>query len=115
MLAMADPLDIEAIDDVEMRTGLRVTPGGGEPFADRVRDRQVRRVVDAFHDVVQTSLDEEAGADEAAAAGEDVPIVRLVNQLIREAVRDGASDIHVEPRRRSVVVRNRIDGVCKRS
>lgn len=113
ILAMADPLDIEAIDDVEMRTGLRVTP----VVASRSQivhaiDKYVASV-DAFHDVVQTTLDEAVDAEESATAAEDVPIVRLVNQLIREAVRDGASDIHVEPGAKSVKVRNRIDGVLQ--
>ncbi len=113
ILAMADPLDIEAIDDVELRTGMRVTP----VVASRSQivyaiDKYVASA-DAFHDVVQTTLDETVDAEEAATAAEDVPIVRLVNQLIREAVREGASDIHVEPGAKNVVVRNRIDGVLQ--
>jgi type II secretory ATPase GspE/PulE/Tfp pilus assembly ATPase PilB-like protein len=44
-------------------------------------------------------------------AGADVPIVRLVNQLVREAVTDRASDIHIEPMAKDVVVRYRVDGV----
>lgn len=112
ILAMADPLDIEAIDDVEMRTGLRVTP----VVASRSQivyaiDKYVASV-DAVHDVVQTTLDEVVDVDTSAAA-EEVPIVRLVNQLVREAVREGASDIHIEPGLKSVAVRYRIDGVLQ--
>lgn len=113
VLAMADPLDVEAVDDVELRTGLQVTP----VVASRSQviyaiDKYVTSA-DAFQDVVETSLDMDIDADaaEAAAAGEDVPIVRLVNQLLREAVREGASDIHVEPDANHVRVRYRVDGV----
>lgn len=110
VLAMADPLDVEAIDDVEMRTSMRVVP----VVASRSQviyaiDKYVTSA-DAFQDVVETSLDSEEEVAEGIA-GEDVPIVRLVNQLLREAVRDGASDIHVEPDAKNVRVRYRVDGV----
>jgi len=110
ILAMADPLDVEAIDDVEMRTGMRVVP----VVASRSQviyaiDKYVTSA-DAFQDVVETSLDAEVEVSDVVT-GDDVPIVRLVNQLLREAVRDGASDIHIEPDGKKVRVRYRVDGV----
>lgn len=113
LLAMVNPLDIEAVDDVEMRTGMRVQPVV-------VASSQLRHAIDkfitssdAFQDIVESV--EELSADEADTVapigGEDVPIVRLVNQLIREAVRAEASDIHIEPGSKRFVVRYRIDGV----
>jgi type IV pilus assembly protein PilB len=108
-LAMADPLDIETIDDVEMRTGFKVKP----VVAAR---SQISYAIDkfvtsagAYADVVEAIQEEEVEEDETS--GEEVPVVRLVNQLIREAVVDGASDIHIEPGEKEVVVRYRIDGV----
>lgn len=59
--------------------------------------------------------DEDAGDDEdvesAKAAAEEAPIIRIVNTVIQQAIRDSASDIHIEPDRRGVRVRYRIDGV----
>lgn len=109
VLAMADPLDIETIDDVEVRTGLKVTPVVAS------RSQVIEAVdkylasADAFSDVVTAA--ETALTEEEIVAGEDVPVVRLVNSLIREAVREGASDIHIEPTARTVKVRYRVDGV----
>jgi len=112
VLAMVNPLDIEAIDDCEMRTGMRVRPVV-------VASSQLYHAIDkyiassdAFQDIVE-SVEEltEESEDESGASSDDVPIVRLVNQLIREAVRAGASDIHVEPSAKRLVVRYRIDGV----
>lgn len=113
LLAMADPLDVEAMDDVEMRTGFKVTPVVASPSQIAYAIDKYIASADAVHDVVETSIDEEDETAELgeSAIGEDVPIVRLVNQLVREAVRDGASDIHVEPEAKSVRVRYRIDGV----
>lgn len=109
LLAMADPLDIESIDDVEMRTGVRVKPV--VVAASQIAHAIEKYVAssDAFQDVVDEIS--ETVTPEELAAGEDVPVVRLVNQLIREAVHDEASDIHIEPEAKRVVVRYRIDGV----
>lgn len=114
LLAMVNPLDIEAIDDVEMRTGMRVRPVvvAASQLAHAI-DKYIASS-DAFQDIVESveelTEDEDAGAS-TTIGSEDVPIVRLVNQLIREAVRAGASDIHVEPDAKRFVVRYRIDGV----
>ncbi|MBE0475733.1 MAG: Flp pilus assembly complex ATPase component TadA [Coriobacteriia bacterium] len=109
VLAMADPLDIASIDDTELRTGHKVRPVVATAS-------QIRRAVDRFltsNDVFLAAEDEPAAPppEDEVAAGEDVPIVRLVNQLIRDAVREGATDIHVEPMERSVRIRYRVDGV----
>jgi type IV pilus assembly protein PilB len=114
VLAMADPLDIEAIDEVALRTGRPVLPVVAT-------DSQITAVIekymvsaDAFQDVIDTTLPDVEPTDETVVGSEeDVPIVRLVNQLIREAVIDRASDVHVEPGEDSVIVRYRVDGVLK--
>ncbi len=114
VLAMADPLDIETADEVEVRTGYRVVPVVAPPSQ---ISRAIERYVstgDTFQQVVDAM--EEADTDdeldtEVLVGGEDVPIVRLVNQLIREAVRERASDIHIEPGLEGVRIRYRIDGV----
>jgi len=110
VLAMADPLDVEAIDDVHLRTKREIVPVVATAAQIEYAIEKFLTSADAFQglgveiDVVET--------DEALAIGdEDVPIVRLVNQLIREAVLDQASDIHIEPGAHGVRVRFRVDGV----
>lgn len=110
VLAMADPLDIEAMDDVRLRTGKQVIPVVATPSQIEYAIDKYVTSADAFDELVQSTTVE--AEEEAVAIGdEDVPIVRLVNQIIREAARDRASDIHIEPGPHDVRVRFRVDGV----
>ncbi len=109
VLAMADPLDVQTIDDVRVRTGRQVIPVVATAAQIQYAIDKYITSVDAFQDVVVAA--EEEHEQEVAEVEADVPIVRLVNQLIREAVMEGASDIHVEPGESSIRVRYRVDGV----
>ncbi|MHB8051446.1 MAG: GspE/PulE family protein [Coriobacteriia bacterium] len=110
ILAMADPLDIEAIDDVRLRTGRQVVPVVTTPAQIEYAIDKFVTSADAFEDLSEIVTD--TGQEEVVPVGdEDVPVVRLVNQLIREAVHDHASDIHIEPGPHNVRVRFRVDGV----
>lgn len=110
VLAMADPLDVEAIDDVHLRTKRNVIPVVATIGQIEYAIEKYITSADAFESLGGAAEVEET--DELVAIGdEDVPIVRLVNQLIREAVLDQASDIHIEPGAHGVRVRFRVDGV----
>jgi type IV pilus assembly protein PilB len=115
MVAMADPLDLEGIDEVEVRSGRKAHIVVATESQVRYAIEKYMASQDAFQDVLQASFTgadlESDEMDERVLAGADVPIVRLVNQLIREAVTDRASDIHIEPMAKDVVVRYRVDGV----
>ncbi|MBI3208509.1 MAG: Flp pilus assembly complex ATPase component TadA [Candidatus Solibacter usitatus] len=111
-LAMADPLDIETIRNVETVTGLKVQPVlAGE--------REITDVIDKYLGE-KTRIDAE-GSETAAASEEDLehlrdmaseaPVIRLVNAMIGQAVEKRASDIHVEPFEKEFRIRFRIDGV----
>ncbi len=115
MLAMSDPLDVEAIDETELRTGYKVDPVVASAS-------QVLYAIEKYSvasDTLQQLEQAEGGVVEEAedfAQAEiegDVPIVRIVNQLLREAVADRASDVHFEPEEDRVRVRYRIDGVLQ--
>ncbi len=110
VLAMADPLDVEAIDDVHLRTRRNVIPVVATEAQIAYAIEKYITSADAFESLAITAETEEA-EDLIAIGDEDVPIVRLVNQLIREAVLDQASDIHIEPGAHGVRVRFRVDGV----
>jgi type IV pilus assembly protein PilB len=114
VVAMADPLDLEAIDEVEVRSGRKAHLVVATESQIRFAIDKYMASQDAFHDVVESSgmdTGSDGEVDEALVSGADVPVVRLVNQLIREAVKDRASDIHFEPMAKDVVVRYRVDGV----
>jgi len=120
-VAMADPLDAGAIDDLQFRTGRRAEPVVATTEAiDRAQmeaygEEAVRR---ALSRLGSTNGNErpvgEDGADVLRDASEAPPIIALVNVLLERAVEGGASDVHIEPGPMGVVVRARVDGVLRR-
>jgi type IV pilus assembly protein PilB len=112
VLAMANPLDIEAIDDVRVRSGMPVTPVVATPSQIQYAIEKYLASADAFVELVGTAKSiPELPTEQQLAASEDAPVVRLVNQVLREAVIDRASDVHVEPTEHGLRVRYRVDGV----
>jgi len=113
-VAMADPLDFVACDDIKWKTGmdLEVHLAFGEEIertisANYTISEVVEQAVEEFaEDVLEEENDTQAEDDEVQRA----PIVRLVNSLLEQAVRFKASDIHIEPFEKSVKVRMRVDG-----
>lgn len=115
-LAMVDPGNVFAIDDVRAATRLQIHLVVAER-ADLIS------AIDRFHRAdgelsdLTTELEEESSGTDLALAGQqeaqqdDAPIVRFVNLLISQAIQDRASDIHIEPAERQMNVRYRIDGV----
>lgn len=111
-LAMADPLNVIAIDDVEMITGLKVEPVIASEGSIIQTIDQLFSLADSA--LVDTTVEEKHSEEEVAnlrALVEEAPIVKVVNSLIHQAVREGASDIHIEAMEKRVRVRMRIDGV----
>ncbi|HYH51196.1 MAG TPA: ATPase, T2SS/T4P/T4SS family [Acidimicrobiia bacterium] len=114
VIAMADPGNVLAVDDLRAVTGAEVAI----VVATRT---QLAEAIDRFHrldaevdEVAQIAAEELADDDEEAIgreAVEDAPIVKFVNLLIAQAVADRASDIHVEPTETDLRIRFRVDGV----
>lgn len=112
-VAMADPMDMYAQDDISIITNCQVEPAV-------TTTRNIMLAIDKYYgqDEVTTALEAYAKeknltVDEVDAAEEDInssPIVMLVKEMIDKAVRQRASDIHIEPTERKVRVRYRIDG-----
>jgi type IV pilus assembly protein PilB len=109
VVAMRDPANVVAIDDIAMITGYAVRPA----VATRDDIQGLVSRLDRFGDV-EEQPDEEAlpvdAADLVESAG-DAPVVKLVNSVIAQAVELGASDIHFEPAPGGLDVRMRVDGV----
>ncbi|WP_375389501.1 GspE/PulE family protein [uncultured Amnibacterium sp.] len=114
IVAMEDPNDILALDDVSAATRMRIRP----VLADK---KDLATAIDRYHRAddelsdLQHELSEQGRAGEESAVVEDdeAPIVRFVNLLISQAIQDRASDIHIEPGELELRVRYRIDGVLK--
>lgn len=117
VVAMADPLDIEALDEVEVRASRRAVPvvTTASEIVHAIDKYMAQQ--DAISEVTELSQileaeeEEKEEVDARVVAGADVPVVRLVNQIIKEALLDRASDIHFEPFERDMRVRYRVDGV----
>ncbi len=114
-IAMSDPLDVVAIDDVKMATGLKVRVlMASEPDIKRLINRyydSTEKAREAAQEFAEKNLVQE---DDVFEENEDVinsPIVRLVNTVILQAARRKASDIHIEPFENFVRIRMRVDGV----
>ncbi|HEX7292721.1 MAG TPA: ATPase, T2SS/T4P/T4SS family [Conexibacter sp.] len=112
VVAMADPANVLAVDDIAMLTRLDVRPA----VASREDIATLVARLDRFGDSVRDVVEEQAGQDEAEVvdlqeSADDAPVVKLVNSIIAQAAERGASDIHFEPDGRELRVRFRIDGV----
>ncbi|GAA0441005.1 GspE/PulE family protein [Leifsonia naganoensis] len=114
ILAMADPGNVFAIDDVRAASRMSVAPAVADmPDLLAAIDRYVR-ADDELSDLTTTLEEESAPVQDTAIAesgDDDAPIVRFVNLLVSQAIQDHASDIHIEPAEHDVRVRYRIDGV----
>src|SRR5918999_121386 len=115
VVAMSDPSNVFALDDIRTITGMDVKPvvatAGDIEAAIRRYGQFEQSVEDISAEASSQADDGVKDLDEIEAAVEDAPIVRLVNLLITQAVADRASDIHIEPAERDIRIRYRIDGV----
>ena len=128
-LAMADPLNVLAIDDVKRITRLEVVPmiateraileklntidaSKSGSMEDIINDAQKKTDEEVDPDKIEISREtlEEVNLDQLAASSEEAPIIKLANLILVQAIKDRASDIHVEPFEKMVRLRYRVDG-----
>lgn len=126
-VAMADPLNVLAIDDLRSVTKMDVFPmiatqkavmdalsgisGGGGASAlsmDELTDQEADE-----HDV-EMVMDKEEDMDlsKSLASTQEAPVIKMVNLMLVQAIQEGASDIHLEPYEKKMVLRYRVDGAC---
>ncbi|HEY2604132.1 MAG TPA: ATPase, T2SS/T4P/T4SS family [Thermoleophilaceae bacterium] len=114
LLAMADPTNILAVDDIAMMTGLEVHRAvTSREDIDNLLG-QLNRIEDAIHDAAE-ELPEEIEVTDLRETADDAPVIKLVHSIIADAVQRGASDIHFDPTERETRVRFRVDGVVQDS
>ncbi|MBW3621199.1 MAG: Flp pilus assembly complex ATPase component TadA [Actinobacteria bacterium] len=119
LVAMSDPTNVFAMDDIKFSSGLRgvrAVVATETSITEALRrtygtDTGALDIVEGMADGDVQTVEEED--DLATVAGDDQPIIRLANAILADAVRTRASDIHVEPERDRVRIRYRIDGMLR--
>src|SRR5580698_6509197 len=107
----ADPFDTQALDDLRVIFGKPVDAavGGWERIEDAINRVYERRAGEEQLETDAANVDEEAASD-ILDSDEEAPVIRWVNSLFLQAMKERASDIHIEPEEKEVLVRYRIDG-----
>ncbi|HHE47256.1 MAG TPA: pilus assembly protein PilB, partial [Bacteroidetes bacterium] len=125
MVAMVDPDDIIAIDNLQKLTDQKIIPALGTPTGIAIaieklyvrirKDTEVRDVIDDLQIFAEADDEEDGMVDmtKADATLDDAPVVKLVNLIIADAMKERATDIHIEYQDDYVSVRYRIDGVLQ--
>jgi type IV pilus assembly protein PilB len=114
VVAIADPTNVLAMDDIRSVSGADVRVVVATQRAIEAAINRVHRLEADVQNATSVALDVMDEREELAAVreiNEDAPIVKLANLLIRQAIQDRASDIHIEPTEHDVRIRYRIDGV----
>lgn len=113
IVAMADPLDYYAIDELRMTTGFRIEPTIASKDELQRAIKRYYGLQESVDQIMQNlNLREEADKSQQLAE-DDSPVVKTVNQIIVQAVQIGASDIHIDPQEDSIRIRYRVDGVMR--
>ena len=121
-IAIADPTNLRALDEIRFQTGLAVDPivvdhGKLMPLVAKVAettDDVLRAIAD--DDINLDFGEEEAGeaiADAGAQDIDDAPVVKFIQKILLDAINDGASDIHFEPYEKFYRIRTRVDGILR--
>jgi len=129
-LAMADPLNVMALDDVKRITKLEIVPliASEKAITDKlnaldaaktgsmediIQDAQKRSDAEGEADTIESIKEsrDEVNLDQLAASSEEAPVIKLANLIVLQAIKDRASDIHLEPFEKVMRLRYRIDGV----
>ena len=120
VVAMSDPTNFYALEDLKMISGYPITPlVAVDDEIRRVRNKvfaigeEVAEILGEGADASVSSLEDIGEVELGNAAADDAPIVRLVGSILQQAVAESVSDIHVEPRARKLAVRMRVDGVLR--
>jgi len=122
-IAMLDTDDLTSIDFIKKKVGLKVKPRLTDMESIKTALLQYQRSLKAeFGDIIQkeaaelktvpeSTKGEEASEKELKKLAEDLPVVKIVNTLLKHAIVQNASDIHIEPMEKEVLIRYRIDGI----
>ncbi|OGI25182.1 MAG: hypothetical protein A3J76_03225 [Candidatus Moranbacteria bacterium RBG_13_45_13] len=111
-VAMINPEDIRTIDFIRKKTGLKISPciTTEEGMANALKQYE-QSLKAEFGDIIEKSSEAISGKGDLEKAAQDLPVIRIVDTLLKHAILQEASDIHIEPDEKEVRVRYRIDGI----
>ncbi|CAH0121301.1 hypothetical protein PAE9249_03828 [Paenibacillus sp. CECT 9249] len=112
LVAMADPMDFYAIDDLRLSTGFQIEVAIATKEDIQKSIHKYYGLADDMEDLLGAELKRQE-KEEDEVIDEHSPIVKLVNQLIIQGYQQKASDIHIDPHEKEVLVRYRIDGILR--
>jgi len=127
-IAMVDPTNVFAMDDIKFMTGFNIEPvvasessilaGIEKAYGSTKEEEDLETVMQSMSELTDEDVElageqQEIGLSELEKAADEAPVVKLVNVVLSDAVKRGASDIHVEPYEKEFRVRFRIDGVLQ--
>jgi type IV pilus assembly protein PilB len=112
-VAVSDPSNVIALDDLKLMTGHEVQAVVASPEDIQALIGRMSRLDDAVAAAVEDAEAELADVTEIRESADDAPVIKLVNSIIAQAVEELASDIHFEPEGRDMRVRFRVDGVLR--
>src|SRR6201988_3840081 len=126
-IAMVDPTNVFAMDDIKFMTGFNIEPvvasessilAGIEKAYGATKEEDLETVMQSMSELNEEDVElqgeqQELGLSELEKAADEAPVVKLVNVILGDAVKRGASDIHIEPYEKEFRVRFRIDGVLQ--
>ncbi len=126
-VAMLDPEDLQTIEFIKKKTGLKISPSLTTKESIKNVLKQYQKSLEAEFDdlinrnsakgelkIIGEKTEEEQSGDLEKKAY-DMPIVKIVDTLLTHAINEGASDIHIEPEEKDVIVRYRIDGILRKA
>ena len=119
VVAMSDPTNIYALEDLMMISGYPITPVVAlEEEIQRVHNKifaMSEEISEFLEEASKERVEQDHGDLDLGiqASPDEAPIIRLVSSILQQAVGDGASDIHIEPQARELAVRMRVDGVLR--
>jgi type IV pilus assembly protein PilB len=127
-IAMVDPTNVFAMDDIKFMTGFNIEPvvasessilAGIDKAYSATKEEDLETVMQSMSEMGDEDVElneqnqQEVGLSELEKAADEAPVVKLVNVVLGDAVKRGASDIHIEPYEKEFRVRFRIDGVLQ--
>ena len=131
LIAMADPKDVTAIDEVTRITQLEISPAlsdrkavadaiskhyGNEPqVSDKVSNEEIKGIIEIIEAEEEETKEIPQSTQDLARQAEEAPVVKMANMILTQAIVEGASDVHINPEETGVRVRFRVDGVLRDS
>jgi type IV pilus assembly protein PilB len=114
LVAMSDPTNVRAVDDISIMTGLDVRPAVASAEDIDAAVSNATRLDSSIAEAIEEDEEEGLAAGEMTEIREsagDAPVIKLVNGVIAQGIEEGASDIHFEPEGKDMRVRYRVDGI----